>query len=116
MSRASSIKTIIFELSIRGFGITRASRSWSNVMAEIVSLDTIRGQRTPDPLRDMVEEMEDLLRLAKSGELKGFCFGAITEDGHRALCGFLRTTACNDMELLGLGTYLHQHITNAAGK
>ena len=85
-------------------------------MAEIVSLDTIRGQRTPDPLRDMVEEMEDLLRLAKSGKLKGFCFGAITEDGHRALCGFLRTTACNDMELLGLGTYLHQHITNAAGK
>ena len=71
-------------------------------MAEIVSLDTIRGQRTPDPLRNMVEEMEDLLRLAKSGELKGFCFGAITEDGHRALCGFLRTTACNDMELLGL--------------
>ncbi len=41
-------------------------------MAEIVSLDTIRGQRTPDPLRNMVEEMEDLLRLAKSGELKGF--------------------------------------------
>ena len=72
MSRVSSIKTNVFELSIRGFGITRTSRSWSKLMAEIVSLDTIRGQRTPDPLRNMVEEMEDLLRLAKSGELKGF--------------------------------------------
>ena len=41
-------------------------------MADIVSLETIRGQRTPDPLRSMVEEMEALLRLAKAGELKGF--------------------------------------------
>ena len=40
-------------------------------MADIVSLNTIRGQRTPDPLRSMVEEMEALLRLAKAGELKG---------------------------------------------
>ena len=85
-------------------------------MAEIVSLDTIRSQRTPDPLRSMVEEMEDLLRLAKAGELKGFCFGAITDDGRKAFCGFLRTAACNDLELLGLGTYLHEHIINAAGK
>lgn len=85
-------------------------------MADIVSLETIRGQRKPDPLRSMVEEMEALLRLAKAGELKGFCFGAITEDGRKALCGFLRTPDCNDLELLGLGTYLHQHIIGAAGK
>jgi hypothetical protein len=87
-----------------------------HMMADIVSLNSIRGQRTPDPLHGMVEEMEELLRLAKAGELKGFCFGAITRDGRKALCGFLRTSACNDMELLGLGTYLHEHIIKTAGE
>ena len=78
-------------------------------MADIVSLNTIRGQRTPEPLRNMVEEMEDLLRLAKSGELKGFCFGAITEDGRKALCGFLRTMpamiwSCSGLERICTST------------
>jgi len=82
-----------------------------HMMADIVSLNTIRRQRTPDPLRGMVEEIEELLRLAK-----GFCFGAIMHDGRKALCGFLRTNACNDMELLGLGTYLHEHIVKTAGE
>jgi hypothetical protein len=91
-------------------------RGMEHMMADIVSLNTIRRQRTPDPLRGMVEEMEELLRLAKAGELKGFCFGAIMHDGRKALCGFLRTNACNDMELLGLGTYLHEHIVKTAGE
>jgi hypothetical protein len=86
------------------------------MMAEIVSFDTIKGQRAVNPTRSMVEEMEDLLRLAKAGKLKGFCFGAVTEDGSEAFCGFLRTEACNDLELLGLGAYLHEHIVRISGR
>jgi hypothetical protein len=85
-------------------------------MAEIVLLDKKRRARTPDPLRDMVEELEDLLKLAQAGELKGVCFAAVTDDASKAFCGFLRTEACNDLELLGLGSYLHQHIIRTAAE
>jgi hypothetical protein len=85
-------------------------------MAEIVLLDRKRRERTPDPLRDMVEELEDLLKLAQAGELKGVCFAAVTGDASKAFCGFLRTEACNDLELLGLGSYLHQHIIRTAAE
>ena len=83
-------------------------------MGEVVSFDSIRQEKVRDSREAAAGELEQIVELARSGEIKGACYVMLTADGNLTLTGFLKGDQCGMHELVGASALLHDYIVRSA--
>ena len=83
-------------------------------MGEVVSFDTIKEEKVRHSREAAAGELEQIVELARSGEIKGACYVMLTADGNLTLTGFLKGDQCGMHELVGASALLHDYIVRSA--
>jgi hypothetical protein len=82
-------------------------------VGDVVSFDTKKEERVQHSREAAAGELERIVELARSGEIKGACYVMLTADGNLTLTGFLKGDQCGMHELVGASALLHDYIVRS---
>ena len=83
-------------------------------MAKLVNLESVKDQRAQQKRKRMVAGLENLLARAKSGEISGVCFAAITADRESVCIAALHNQDSSFHELVGATILMTDYVVGAA--
>ena len=79
-------------------------------MTNLVLLNQERGKKISEGQQRLVEGLEDLLKKAKDGELKGLCYASIEVENDAIVLGVLHADTCGLHELIGVSQMLNDRL------
>lgn len=101
------------ELVVHPLGTPWNSIYGAQVVGDVISFDTKKEERVQHSREAVAGELESILELARSGQIKGACYVMVTADGNLTLTGFMKGDECGMLELVGASALLHDYIVRS---
>jgi hypothetical protein len=82
-------------------------------VGDVVSFDAAKEEKVKHSREAAAGELERIVEMARTGQIKGACYVMLTADGDLTLTGFMKGEQCGMHELVGASSLLHDYIVRA---
>jgi hypothetical protein len=82
-------------------------------VGDVVSFDAAKEEKVKLSREAVAVELEHIIEMARTGQIKGACYVMLTADGDLTLTGFMKGEQCGMHELVGASSLLHDYIVRA---